>query len=251
MDLKTLNDKQQEAVELTDGPILILAGAGSGKTRVLTTKVAYLVLDKDVNPYNILAITFTNKAAKEMKERTVKMLGKDAYNIQISTFHSLGLLILRENYDKLGYDKNLTILDSDDTLTVIKKILKEKNLDPKAYNPRAIKNKISSAKNELVTPEEYGVFASSEYEQIITEIYQKYEKKIKTNNSVDFDDLLILPIKLFKKYPEILQKYQERFKYLLVDEYQDTNEAQYILIKMLSAKYKNICVVGEIGRAHV
>ncbi|MCI9084621.1 MAG: UvrD-helicase domain-containing protein [Bacilli bacterium] len=249
MDLKTLNDKQQEAVELTDGPILILAGAGSGKTRVLTTKVAYLVLDKDVNPYNILAITFTNKAAKEMKERTVKMLGKDAYNIQISTFHSLGLLILRENYDKLGYDKNLTILDSDDTLTVIKKILKEKNLDPKAYNPRAIKNKISSAKNELVTPEEYGVFASSEYEQIITEIYQKYEKKIKTNNSVDFDDLLILPIKLFKKYPEILQKYQERFKYLLVDEYQDTNEAQYILIKMLSAKYKNICVVGDIDQS--
>ncbi len=249
MDLKTLNDKQQEAVELTDGPILILAGAGSGKTRVLTTKVAYLVLEKDVNPYNILAITFTNKAAKEMKERTVKMLGKDAYNIQISTFHSLGLLILRENYDKLGYDKNLTILDSDDTLTVIKKILKEKNLDPKAYNPRAIKNKISSAKNELVTPEEYGVFASSEYEQIITEIYQKYEKKIKTNNSVDFDDLLILPIKLFKKYPEILQKYQERFKYLLVDEYQDTNEAQYILIKMLSAKYKNICVVGDIDQS--
>lgn len=249
MDLKTLNDKQQEAVELTDGPILILAGAGSGKTRVLTTKVAYLVLDKDVNPYNILAITFTNKAAKEMKERTLKMLGKDAYNIQISTFHSLGLLILRENYDKLGYDKNLTILDSDDTLTVIKKILKEKNLDPKAYNPRAIKNKISSAKNELVTPEEYGVFASSEYEQIITEIYQKYEKKIKTNNSVDFDDLLILPIKLFKKYPEILQKYQERFKYLLVDEYQDTNEAQYILIKMLSAKYKNICVVGDIDQS--
>ena len=249
MDLKTLNDKQQEAVELTDGPILILAGAGSGKTRVLTTKVAYLVLEKDVNPYNILAITFTNKAAKEMKERTVKMLGKDAYNIQISTFHSLGLLILRENYDKLGYDKNLTILDSDDTLTVIKKILKEKNLDPKAYNPRAIKNKISSAKNELVTPEEYGVFASSEYEQIITEIYQKYEKKIKTNNSVDFDDLLILPIKLFKKYPEILQKYQERFKYLLVDEYQDTNEAQYILIKMLSAKYQNICVVGDIDQS--
>lgn len=249
MDLKTLNDKQQEAVELTDGPILILAGAGSGKTRVLTTKVAYLVLEKEINPYNILAITFTNKAAKEMKERTVKMLGKDAYGIQISTFHSLGLLILRENYEKLGYDKNLTILDSDDTLTVIKKILKEKNLDPKAYNPRAIKNKISSAKNELVSPEEYGVFANTEYEQIITEIYQKYEKKIKTNNSVDFDDLLILPIKLFKKHPEILQKYQERFKYLLVDEYQDTNEAQYILIKMLSAKYKNICVVGDIDQS--
>lgn len=249
MDFSNLNDKQLQAVKQTDGPLLVLAGAGSGKTRVLTTKVSYLVLEKNINPYNILAITFTNKAAKEMKERTLNMLGDDAYSIQISTFHSLGLLILRENYDKLGYDKKITILDSDDTLTVIKKILKEKNLDPKVYNPRAIKNKISGAKNELVSPEEYEKFANSDYDEIITDVYRKYEKKIKTNNSVDFDDLLILPIKLFKMYPEVLQKYQERFKYLLVDEYQDTNEAQYILIKMLSAKYKNICVVGDIDQS--
>lgn len=249
MDLTKLNNKQKEAVDITDGPILILAGAGSGKTRVLTTKVAYLVNEKDIDPHNILAITFTNKAAKEMKERVLNMLGPVAYNIQISTFHSLGLLILKENYEKLGYQKNFTILDSDDTLTVIKKILKEMNLDPKTYNPRTIKNKISSAKNELLDSESYSKFANSDYEQIITDVFRKYEKKIKQNNSVDFDDLLILPIKLFKENPNILQTYQERFKYLLVDEYQDTNEAQYILIKMLSAKNKNICVVGDIDQS--
>ena len=200
MDLSKLNDKQKEATLITDGPILILAGAGSGKTRVLTTKVAYLILEKKVDPYNVLAITFTNKAAKEMKERILNMLGKDAYKIQISTFHSLGLLILRENYDKLGFNKNFTILDSEDSLTVIKKILKEMNLDPKVYNPRAIRNKISSSKNELISAEEYSRFANSDYEKIIYEVYQKYETKIKNSNSVDFDDLLGLPIKLFKKH---------------------------------------------------
>ena len=249
MDLTKLNDKQLEAVNITDGPILILAGAGSGKTRVLTTKVAYLINEKNIDPHNILAITFTNKAAKEMKERIFNMLGSVAYNIQISTFHSLGLLFLKENYETLGFQKNFTILDSDDTLTVIKKILKELNLDPKIYNPRTIKNKISSAKNELMNAESYSKFASSDYEQIITDVFRKYERKIKQNNSVDFDDLLVLPIKLFKENPKILQRYQERFKYLLVDEYQDTNEAQYILIKMLSAKYKNICVVGDIDQS--
>ncbi len=249
MDLTNLNNKQKEAVDITEGPILILAGAGSGKTKVLTTKVAYLVNEKDIDPHNILAITFTNKAAKEMKERVLNMLGPVAYNIQISTFHSLGLLLLKENYEKLNYQKNFTILDSDDTLTVIKKILKEMNLDTKIYNPRTIKNKISSAKNELMDAESYSRFANSDYEQIIIDVFRKYEKKIKQNNSVDFDDLLVLPIKLFQKHPDILQKYQERFKYLLVDEYQDTNEAQYILIKMLSAKYKNICVVGDIDQS--
>jgi len=249
MDLTKLNDKQLEAVNVTDGPILILAGAGSGKTRVLTTKVAYLVNENNIDPHNILAITFTNKAAKEMKERVLNMLGPAAYNIQISTFHSLGLLLLKENYETLGFEKNFTILDSEDTLTVIKKILKEMNLDPKVYNPRAIKNKISSAKNELMNAENYSRFANTDYEQIITDVFRKYERKIKQNNSVDFDDLLVLPIKLFKDNPTILQKYQERFKYLLVDEYQDTNEAQYILIKMLSAKNKNICVVGDIDQS--
>ncbi len=249
MDLSTLNDKQKEAVEWPDGPILVLAGAGSGKTRVLTTKLAYLVNEKGVNPYNILAITFTNKAAKEMKERSFKMLGSDAYHMQISTFHSLGLLLIRENYEKLGFDKNFTILDSDDSLTIIKKILKDMNLDPKVYNPRAIRNKISSAKNELMDSNYYSRFANSEYEEIVLEVFKRYEQKVVKNNSMDFDDLLLLPIKLFKKYPDVLEKYQDRFKYILVDEYQDTNEAQYILIKMLSKKYKNICVVGDLDQS--
>ena len=249
MDLQTLNDKQQEAVNQTDGPILILAGAGSGKTKVLTTKVAHLVSDKHIDPHNILAITFTNKAAKEMKDRVLKMLGSKAYQIQISTFHSLGLLFLRENYAKLGFEKNFTILDSDDTLTVIKKILKDMNLDPKIYNPRAIRNKISGAKNELMDAENYSRFANTDYEQTVTDIFRRYEKKIKKNNSVDFDDLLVLPIKLFKENPEILKQYQDRFQYILVDEYQDTNEAQYVLIKMLSAKNQNICVVGDIDQS--
>ena len=249
MDLSILNDKQKEAVEWPDGPILVLAGAGSGKTRVLTTKLAYLVNERGVNPYNILAITFTNKAAKEMKERAFKMLGSDAYQMQISTFHSLGLLLIRENYEKLGFEKNFTILDSDDSLTIIKKILKDMNLDPKFYNPRAIRNKISSAKNELMDSNYYSRFANSEYEEIVLEVFRKYEQKVLKNNSMDFDDLLLLPIKLFKKYPEILEKYQDRFKYILVDEYQDTNEAQYILIKMLSKKYKNICVVGDLDQS--
>lgn len=249
MDLSTLNDKQKEAVEWPDGPILVLAGAGSGKTRVLTTKLAYLVNERGVNPYNVLAITFTNKAAKEMKERAFKMLGSDAYQMQISTFHSLGLLLIRENYEKLGFEKNFTILDSDDSLTIIKKILKDMNLDPKFYNPRAIRNKISSAKNELMDSNYYSRFANSEYEEIVLEVFRKYEQKVLKNNSMDFDDLLLLPIKLFKKYPEVLEKYQDRFKYILVDEYQDTNEAQYILIKMLSKKYKNICVVGDLDQS--
>ena len=249
MDLSTLNDKQLEAVKWTDGPLLVLAGAGSGKTRVLTTKLAYLVQNMNVNPYNILAITFTNKAAKEMKERAFKMLGSDAYGMQISTFHSFGLLIVRENYEKLGFDKNFTILDSDDSLTIIKKIIKDMNLDPKFYNPRAIRNKISSAKNELMDSNYYSRFANSEYEEIVLEVFRKYEQKVLKNNSMDFDDLLLLPIKLFKKYPDVLEKYQDRFKYILVDEYQDTNEAQYILIKMLSQKYKNICVVGDLDQS--
>ena len=249
MDLSTLNDKQKEAVQWGNGPLLVLAGAGSGKTRVLTTRLAYLVNEKGVNPYNILAITFTNKAAKEMKERSYKMLGSSAYQMQISTFHSLGLLLVRENYEKLGFDKNFTILDSDDSLTIIKKILKDMNLDPKVYNPRAIRNKISSAKNELMDSNYYSRFANSEYEEIVLSVFRKYEEKVFKNNSVDFDDLLLLPIKLFKKYPEVLKKYQERFKYILVDEYQDTNEAQYILIKMLSEKYKNICVVGDLDQS--
>ncbi len=245
MNLDNLNDMQKEAVKSTDGPLLVLAGAGSGKTKVLTTRIAYLVHDLNISPFNILAITFTNKAAKEMKERVVRILGNIGQNIQISTFHSFGLTILKEHYEKLGFEKNFTILDSDDSLAVVKKIIKNMGLDPKDYNPKAIRNKISGAKNELVDVKEYERIASNDYEKIVTSVYRSYEDKLLTSNSMDFDDLLILPIKLFRLYPDVLKSYQERFKYVLIDEYQDTNEAQYILTKMITAKYQNICVVGD------
>ena len=244
MNLEGLNDKQKEAVIQKEGPMLILAGAGSGKTKVLTTKVAYLI-EQGIDPINILAITFTNKAAKEMKERIYKLVGPMAYNIQISTFHSFGLKIVKENYNLLGYDKNFTIIDSDDSLSVIKKIMKQMNIDPKQLNPRYVKNSISGAKNELITPEKYDSLINVEHEKIISKIYKKYQNDLIKNNSVDFDDLLILPLKLFTEYPNILKIYQERFKYILIDEYQDTNEAQYLLTKMISSLYKNICVVGD------
>lgn len=245
MRIDDLNKEQQQAVKTTEGPLLVLAGAGSGKTRVLTTRVAYLIENVGISPYNILAITFTNKAANEMKERLYKMIGDMSMHIQVSTFHSFGLKILRENYAQLGYTSNFLIMDSDDTLSIIKKILKDFNLDSKIYNPTAIRHKISSCKNELITPSDYDKYAISEFEKIVQKVYKKYEETLKKNNSVDFDDLLILPLKLFKEFPEVLQRYQERFKYILIDEYQDTNEAQYLLTKMISTKYRNICCVGD------
>ena len=243
--LENLNEEQLEAIKATEGPLLVLAGAGSGKTRVLTTRVAYLVSEMGIDPSNILAITFTNKAAKEMKDRIYKMLGSLAYDIQISTFHSFGLSILKEHYKELGYDKNFTILDSDDSLTVVKKIMKDMDLDPKKFNYKMIRNRISSAKNELMSPKDLERFIGNDIDQIVVDVYRKYQDKLEINNSLDFDDLLMLPITLFRKYPDILAKYQERFKYVLIDEYQDTNEAQYILTKLISSKYKNICVVGD------
>lgn len=245
MNLNNLNENQLKAVTTTEGPLLVMAGAGSGKTKVLTTRIAYLISECNVNPEEVLAITFTNKAAKEMKDRVINMLGHLAYKIQISTFHSFGLSIMKKHYDKLGYQKNFTIIDSDDVLTLIKKILKEYNYDPKIYNPKGIRNQISGAKNELLDAKSYAKYANSEYEQVVLKVYKRYEEKLKTNNSLDFDDLLMQPIVLFKKYPQVLKEYQERFKYILIDEYQDTNEAQYILTKLVSAKYKNICVVGD------
>ena len=249
IDLDNLNEEQKKAVLYNEGPLLILAGAGSGKTKVLTTKIAYLIEELDISPYEILAITFTNKAALEMRERVDKMIGSESKYIQISTFHSFGLKILRENYDKLGYSNNFVIMDSDDSLTIVKKILKSLNYDPKIYNPKAIRNKISNCKNELLSPKDYERYIASDYENVVSEVYYKYEDKLKKNNAMDFDDLLLLPITLFRKYPDVLQKYQERYKYILIDEYQDTNEAQYILSKMISAKYKNICVVGDADQA--
>ncbi len=245
----SLNDRQKEAVVNTDGPMLILAGAGSGKTKVLTTKVAYLIEEKNINPNNILAITFTNKAAKEMKERIFKLEGNSAFYIQISTFHSFGLKILKENCELLGYEKNFTILDSDDSLSIIKKIMKELNIDANKYNPKAIKNVISNNKNEIIDPEKYSLYVNTDFDEIALEVYRKYEKSLKINNAVDFDDLLILPLKLFNNNPGVLQKYQEKYKYVFIDEYQDTNEPQYILSKMISAKYKNITVVGDADQA--
>lgn len=245
MNLDYLNDRQKEAVLYGDGPLLILAGAGSGKTSVLTKRVAYLIKERNVSPSNIVAITFTNKAAKEMKERIIKEVGKEGYDIQISTFHSFGLRIIKENYEKLGYEKNFTIIDSDDSLTVVKKILKEMGIDSTRFNPKFIKNQISSCKNEMVTPEKYKNLVNDELSDITYKVYKRYQDTLLRNNSLDFDDLLIKPIELFNKYKEVLENYQELFKYVFIDEYQDTNEAQYILSKMISAKYKNICVVGD------
>ena len=245
MDLSGLNKQQVEAVKHINGPMLVLAGAGSGKTKVLTNRIAYLI-EQGVSSDNILAITFTNKAAKEMKEREIKLIGYDAKSIQISTFHSLGLKIIKENYARLGYKSNFVILDSDDTLTVVKKIMKDLNLNPKFYNAREIRNKISSAKNELMDPEKY---SKVEFDSNIIEVYRKYNKKLVINNSVDFDDLLALPIKLFKQYPDVLKYYQEKYQYVLIDEYQDTNEAQYIFSKMLCNNHKNIFVVGDNDQA--
>ena len=244
MNLDNLNKQQKEAVTHIDGPMLVLAGAGSGKTKVLTSRIAYLI-ENGVNPRNILAITFTNKAAKEMKDRVVNLIGSSANYIQISTFHSLGLKMIKENYSVLGYDKNFTILDSDDTLTVVKKIIKEMNLNPQFYNAKAIRNKISSAKNELMSVSE---FSHVEFDKDIVRIFEKYNSILKTNNSVDFDDLLVLPIQLLNN-SEVLDRYQELYKYILIDEYQDTNEAQYKFTKKLANKYKNIFVVGDNDQA--
>lgn len=240
-----LNPNQQKAVNHIEGPMLVLAGAGSGKTKVLTNRIANLI-DNGISPYNILAITFTNKAAKEMKDRVISLIGGTASSIQISTFHSLGLRILKENYSLLGYERNFTIIDSDDVLTIIKKIMKDLNMSKEHYNPREIKNKISSAKNEMMDIEK---FSKIEFDHKIVEVYKTYQKKLKQGNSVDFDDLLILPIKLFKSYPSVLEDYQDRYKYILIDEYQDTNEAQYTFTRLLSAKYRNIFVVGDNDQA--
>ena len=244
----TLNEKQIEAIEHKDGPCLVLAGAGSGKTRVLTERIIKLI-DEGVSPYNILAITFTNKAAKEMRDRVELKLGTSTDSIFIGTFHSFGLRILRENYREVGYTSNITILDSDDTKSLIKRIIKEMDLDPKDYDIKHIISRISSSKNDGITPSEYNRLFLREDDKVIAIIYEKYLKLLKENNSVDFDDLLLKPVELFKKHPEILEKYQTRFKYILVDEYQDTNSIQYELCKILASRYKNIFVVGDSNQS--
>lgn len=240
--LNNLNDMQKKAVMHKDGPLLILAGAGSGKTKVLTTRIAYLIKE-GISPENILAITFTNKAAKEMKERIEVLVGKT--NLLASTFHSFGVRLLRENYEKLGYKNNFVIMDSDDSLTLVKKIIKDLGYDPKRFSPYMIRNKISSNKSEFIMPEEYKSFVHGEEDDLVYKVYKKYQEILFKNNSVDFDDLLILPIRLFEENPDVLKYYQEKYKYILVDEYQDTNEAQYLLIKLLAKKYRNLACVGD------
>ena len=245
MNLEGLNNEQLKAVKHNNGPLLILAGAGSGKTKVLTMRVANLINEYNVKPSEILDITFTNKAANEMKERIHNVLGSVADNVRICTFHSFGLFILRREYEYIVYERNFTIIDSEDSLTLIKKILKELDKDANVYNPRAIRSKISGAKNELIDAKKYSLFANTEFEKVVEEVYIKYEEKLRLGNSFDFDDLLIAPIKIFRENKEVLEKYQNTFKYILIDEYQDTNEAQYILTKMIASKYRNICVVGD------
>ena len=244
----TLNDKQLEAVKHMEGPCLVLAGAGSGKTRVLTERIVNLI-DNGVSPYNILAITFTNKAAKEMRTRVENKLGYETNSIFIGTFHSFGLRILRENYVDIGYTSNITILDTDDVKAIVKRILKQNGYDPAKYEIRTIINKISSAKNDGISPNEYSKLFLNDLDIVIGLVYKEYTKLLKDNNSVDFDDLLRKPVELFKKNKSILEKYQERFKYILVDEYQDTNGIQYELCKLLAGKYKNIFVVGDANQS--
>lgn len=244
--LKGLNKQQHEAVTTTQGPLLIVAGAGSGKTRVLTFRIAYLLQQYKAAPNEILALTFTNKAAREMKERILKLIGDKAQKLWMGTFHSIFSKILRFEAEKLGYGKDFTIYDTSDSEQVIKQILQELNFDPKEIKPKTIRNKISDAKNQLISPDDFQHrFVSSTLDDITSRVYSVYQKRLKQSNAMDFDDLLVKPIQLFEEHPEVLEQYQDRFKYILIDEYQDTNHAQYKVTKMLAAKYNNICVVGD------
>ena len=246
MDLSQLNMPQREAVECTEGPLLILAGAGSGKTRVLTTRIAYLIYEKQVAPWNILAITFTNKAAQEMRERIVALVGQAGEKVWASTFHSTCVRILRNEINYIGYDTNFVIYDESDQLTLLKMILKEMNLDEKKFPAKGAAARISAHKNELRTPSQAHFAAMGDYaDETYAEIYRIYQQRLKQNNAVDFDDLIMLTVELFQHNPDVLDRYQERFRYILVDEYQDTNMAQYVLVKLLAQKYQNLCVVGD------
>ena len=239
-----LNEMQQKAVNHFEGPCLVIAGAGSGKTRVLTRRIIELI-KKGIKPQNILAITFTHKAAGEMRDRLLSSNTPGVQSVFVGTFHSFGLKIIRENLDKCGLDRNFTILDSDDVTSVIKKIMKTNGIDIKDVNPSYVKNRISFIKNELLTDKDMSLYFSSNNEQIILDIYKDYVNVLKNNNSVDFDDLLLLPAKLFQEDEETLNKYQDHFEYILIDEYQDTNEVQYKMTKLLSSKYRNIFAVGD------
>ena len=243
---ETMNDMQQEAVFHTEGPLLILAGAGSGKTRVLTHRTAYLIEEVGVNPYNIMAITFTNKAAGEMRERIDDMVGYGSESIWVSTFHSTCVRILRRHIDRIGFDTNFTIYDADDQKSLMKDICKRLNIDTKIYKERTFLSVISSAKDELISPEAYTLRAQGDFTKMKqAEVYREYQENLRRNNALDFDDLIVKTVELFQADAEVLDYYQERFRYIMVDEYQDTNTAQFMLIRLLAGKYRNLCVVGD------
>jgi DNA helicase II / ATP-dependent DNA helicase PcrA len=242
--LSGLNEPQREAVCYTEGPLLILAGAGSGKTRVLTHRIAHL-MGQGVPAWQILAVTFTNKAAQEMRERVTQLVGSVSESILIATFHSACVRILRREIQQLGYNQDFVVFDTQDQLTVVKNVMKELNLSDKTYNPKAVLNTISSAKNELVGPEEFHRKASDFWGMAVDQVYQLYQKKLRGNNAMDYDDLIMNMVRLFREVPTVLEKYQERYRYILVDEYQDTNHAQYVLVNLLASGHRNLCVVGD------
>ena len=246
--LNGMNDRQAEAVQTTEGPLLIMAGAGSGKTRVLTHRIAYLIDEKMVNPWNILAITFTNKAAREMKERAYQ-LNPVTQDCLIATFHSMCVRILRRDADHIGYNRNFTIVDPGEQRTLMKRILKSLNLDPKKWNERTILGTISNAKNDLIDEVAYAAQAGDMYTQIVAKCYEAYQKELRQSEAVDFDDLIMLTLRLFDQHPDVLTYYQQKFQYIHVDEYQDTNHAQYQLVKLLASRFKNICVVGDADQS--
>ena len=242
----TLNEPQREAVRHTDGPLLILAGAGSGKTRVLTHRIAYLIEELGVNPWNILAITFTNKAAGEMRQRVDNLVGFGSESIWVSTFHSMCVRILRRFIDRLGYDSRFTIYDTDDQKTLMKAVCKKVDIDTKQFKERMLLSVISSAKNEMIVPEEFELNAGGDFAQLkIAKVYREYEAQLKANNALDFDDLLVKTVQLLQTQPDVRENYQERFRYIMVDEYQDTNTVQFKLVSLLAGKYRNLCVVGD------
>ena len=242
----TLNPPQQEAVFHTEGPLLILAGAGSGKTRVLTHRIAHLIVDKGVNPFNILAITFTNKAAQEMRERVDKLTGADGMSVWVATFHSTCVRILRRYIDRLGYDNRFTIYDSDDQKTLMKEICRKLNIDTKKYKERSLLAQISHAKDEMITPDEMEMNAGGDFNQKkVAQVYREYQAALKSNNALDFDDLLVKTVELFQNCGDVLESYQEKFRYIMVDEYQDTNTVQFKFVSLLAARYGNLCVVGD------
>lgn len=246
--LNGMNDRQAEAVQTTEGPLLIMAGAGSGKTRVLTHRIAYLIDEKMVNPWNILAITFTNKAAREMKERAAA-LNPATQDCLIATFHSMCVRILRREADHIGYNRNFTIVDPGEQRTLMKRILKNLNLDPKKWNERAILGTISNAKNDLIDEVAYANLAGDMYTEIVAKCYTAYQKELRQSEAMDFDDLIMLTLRLFDQNPDVLTYYQQRYQYIHVDEYQDTNHAQYQLVKLLASRFKNICVVGDADQS--